>query len=145
MIRRILITRVKDDASPQAVERFVRAVEETPRHVPGVRMLHFAKVSKGPLGLFYVQDNVLEERGAIRDHPYHDEVLVPALREASAKTYVLFPQPYAQDVPEPGITSFLKRTLLLEVVPARRPGKSPSSSAASRTCQGTSRAYATGR
>ena len=115
--------RLRDDAPQEGVDRLTRAVLETPEHIPGVLMLRFSRVARGPKGVTYVEDNVLAERAAVRGHPYHGEVLVPALNAVVEATHVLFPQPYAQETPEPGISSFLKRTLLLEVAPETPPAQ----------------------
>ena len=122
MFRRVAAIRLRDGVSEEKAQAYRQALLDTPDHVPFVHASWVGANLPDPKEWTFGWDMVFSDREAAaqwRDHPYHTDRLVPFAAEGPEGIVEQFNvvefEPYAGESPEPGITDFIKRTLLIQV------------------------------
>ncbi len=120
MIRRVMAIKLKDGVTPSQAEAYQHALLETPRQVPGVLQTWLGRNIPGPQEWTLVWDMAFDGQHGLDEynrHPYHRQTLAPFYwpgpqQVVERAAHVTF-EPYAGDVPLPGIAGHLKRTLVI--------------------------------
>ena len=128
MFRRIMVLRMEQGADEAKVQALKDCLAATAEHIPTVLASWAGDAKATPGGRAIVWDTFFaDERGMgeYRDHPYHVDTIIKQIGLGKGgpaeKMHSVLVEPYAGEVPEPGIKSFLKRTLLLQTMPGATP------------------------
>ncbi len=128
MLRRVMAIKIKDGVPPERVREFEDALRETPQRIAGVSRVWLGRNIPQPHEWTMVWDVAFDGQRGIDEynrHPYHLERLASFYRPGPQQlveraSFVTF-EPYAGETPKPGMKEFIKRTLVIGIVPGTPP------------------------
>ncbi|MBM3949763.1 MAG: hypothetical protein FJ312_11120 [SAR202 cluster bacterium] len=126
LIRGVMAVKLRPDAAPEKVQRFLEAWQETPAKVKGVLKVWAGRNIPGG-GWDWILDSAYDGYTGILDsrkHPYAKELrrFYPGgADQVVERTAATFFKPWRQAIPEPRIRNCIKRTLVIRVIPTASP------------------------
>lgn len=124
MLRRVMAIKLRENVPPAKVGIFEEALLATPEKAAGVLAARLGRNIAQPGEWSYGWDLAFDGADGLsqyRSHSYHNDVLPRFFNPGpdhvvKRATWITF-EPYAGETPEPMVSDFIKRTLVIQVKP----------------------------